>query len=460
MRYTRSILALLLILSALWLAGCGGTSSSTTPQQQQQTASIFTVATDAGLPSVVSCLVTISAVTLNNGSTNVSVLSAPQTVDFAQLSGLHQLIDLNSVPVATYNAATITISSVVISFIDTTVNPPIVNTLTGTLSQPNVTVNLAQPFTLNNSDLVGLRMEFDLRQSLVTDSSGQLTGAINPVFNMQLLAASDAEVSIDDFYAGVVSVTDSSTFVVQGPKGRQWTVSTNGNTVFDDNAQVSSLTTNSIVEVSGELDPVTHDIDASELELVSNDHFVLGGLLTSVRPPSGPATAADLFVREELPAVSGISDGQITTLTLDGSEVYRIGRITLPFTSLLFNNSSLAAGQVVRIGGVVNTSGPAPLTVRRVVLRRQGQEGTLAGNVTIQSGNAGSFELNDEWTAGILLPSPLTVMTTNDTVFVNLSGLAALQGQGSIPLRVVGFILVDPSTGKPVMVARSVRQLS
>jgi hypothetical protein len=72
----------------------------------------------------------------------------------------------------------------------------------------------------------------------------------------------------------------------------------------------------------------------------------------------------------------------------------------------------------------------------------------------------GSFQLNDEWTAGVLLPSPLSVLTTNDTNFINLSGLGALSGAGPIQIRVVGFILINQTTGQPVMVARSVEQLS
>jgi len=68
--------------------------------------------------------------------------------------------------------------------------------------------------------------------------------------------------------------------------------------------------------------------------------------------------------------------------------------------------------------------------------------------------------LNDNWTAGILLPQPLTVMTTNATVFINLRGLSALQGQTGTPLGVVGYVLIDPQTSQPVLVAGAVAQLS
>jgi hypothetical protein len=464
MKRSKCVLSILAVLPLLLIAACngGGSTSSSTPPSSQQSGSVFTVATDAPLPSVVSCELNVTGVTLNNGTTNVSVLSQPALIDFAQLSGLHQLVDLTSVPTGSYVSATITIANPVLGFIDTTQSPPIVNTMNGTLSTNTVTVNFASPYTVNNGDLDGLRMEFDLRKSLQVDSNGQVTGTINPTFHMELLNATDSQVSIDDFAAGVVGVTGANTFTVQGPLGRQWNVSTNDNTVFDDSSvPVSSYTTNTIVALTGSLDPVTHDIDASEVQVVSTDGFYFSGLLTYVSPSSGPATQVNLYVREELPAVDGISPGDITSLTLNGSEKYKIGNINLPLTTLLFNNSALAAGQRVSIGGALTTNnGTSTLTPHRVVLRRQGQAGTLAGNVVVQNGNAGSFQLNDNWTAGILLPQPLTVMTTNATVFINLSGLSALQGQTGTPLGVVGYVLIDPQTSQPVLVAGAVAQLS
>jgi hypothetical protein len=300
-------------------------------------------------------------------------------------------------------------------------------------------VTFNNPFVVQNADLIGLRMEFDLAKSVQLDSGGNVTGAINPTFNMQLLNSTDANVSIDDFHAGVTSVISPTLFMVQGPAGRTWTVQVAPATTAMDDPSVPT-----------------------EVQVVSTDHFYFGGLFTSIRPPSGPATAADLFVREELPAVNGIEDGQITTLALTGNEVYRIGNINLPLTSLLFNNSMLAAGQHVDVGGkLVTTNGVSTLTVHRVVLRRQGQQGTLVdGSVNISSGNVGTFSFNDNWTAGVLLPQPLTIMTTNQTNFNGVSGLSALsQLTGTVPLRVVGYVIVNSQTGKPVLVANSVSEL-
>jgi hypothetical protein len=461
MRHSKAMGVFIALLAAFGLAACGGSSySSGGTGGGTDSASVFTIGTDAPLPAVVSCPVTIMGITLNNGTTNVSVLQTPQTVDFARLSGLHQLVDLQSVPVGTYYSATVTLSGANISYIDTTQTPPAVTTEAATLTTMSDTVTFPTPYVVQNADLIGLRMEFDLAKSIQVDTNGQITRSMTPTFNMQLLNSSNAEVSIDDFHATVVSVISATQFMVQGPKGRDWTVQLAPATVMDDpSVSEASFTTNTIVSVSGTLDPVSHYIDANEVQVVSNDKDYLGGLFTYISPATGPATTADVFVREELGNAADIEDGTIADLTLNGSEVYRIGNVVFPIATLLFNNSLLRPGQNVDIAGKITTAnGASTVTVHRLVLRRQGQEGTLqAGSVMISSGNVGSFGLNDNSQAGIL-PSPLTVMTTNQTNFVGVSGLAGLSG--SVPLRVVGYILVNSSTGATVLVATSVEELT
>jgi hypothetical protein len=60
----------------------------------------------------------------------------------------------------------------------------------------------------------------------------------------------------------------------------------------------------------------------------------------------------------------------------------------------------------------------------------------------------------------VLLPHPLTIISTNFTNFINLSGLSDLSGSQPIPLRIVGFILIDPASNSPVMVARTIEKMS
>jgi hypothetical protein len=84
----------------------------------------------------------------------------------------------------------------------------------------------------------------------------------------------------------------------------------------------------------------------------------------------------------------------------------------------------------------------------------------VVGSTQIQSGNSGAFSFTDNYIAGVLLPKPLTIISTNFTTFINLSGLSDLSGAQPIPLRIVGFILIDPATNSPVMVARTIEKLS
>jgi len=467
MERLKTVGSLFLLLPLAMLISCGGGAgnSSNTGTASQQSATVYTLGTDASptMPNIVSFVATVSGATLSDGSTTADLTTTPQTLDFAKLSGLHTLLDLNSVPPGTYTTVNIMLGAATISWLDTsavaTGGAPVVSTATPTLTSSNVSVTLAQPLTLNAGDTVGLFVDFDLAKSITIDGSGNVT--VNPTFNIRSLAANDVQREIDCFFASFVSAS-GNTFVIQGPHGRQYTVSTGSNTFFAPNDGLSTFNSNTILSVSGTIDPATHDIDADEVLVVSTDGFFADGLNTFVSPSPGAATSLQVFVRSELPDGAGLTLGDISTFGLNGTEIYRIGFINLPITTLLFNNSSLTPGQRVAIGGALDTStSPPGLTVHRVILQRQGQEGAwVAGSTQVTNGNAGSFQLNDNSLAGVLLPTPLTVMTTNFTTFINMNGLSSLTGTAAINVRVVGHVLIDPTTSAPVFVARSVEEIN
>lgn len=450
----------------LFLSGCTN-SANTTPQNAM--GNVFSLVTDAPptLPSVVSFEVMITGVTVNNSGGSLSVLSNTATIDFARFDGLHELLDLDAVPPGQYTSVTITGSSPVIGFLDTsggTGVPPVLNTLNATPTTFSVTVPLTKTLVVDQNDMVGLLIDLDLGRTIQT-SNGQVTGTVTPTFDVRALTADDSEAEIDDFRGGVVSVDSTSmAFTLQGVRGRQWNVTTGSSTEFDDGASFSNLAVNDIVEVSGKLDPVTHGIKADEVEILSKEGFFAGGLATFVNPASpAPATQIQVYVRAELPDLSSTAPiGKIDPFTLNGTENYFIADFRNPLSTLLFSNTTLAPGQRLSIGGTMSTSGGATtLTVHRVVLDRQGQQGLwVPGSTQVQSGNAGSFQLNDNFLAGVLLPQPVTVMTSDFTNFVNLAGLSALTGAGPIRLRVVGFVLMNQQTNQPVIVARRVEQLN
>ncbi|MGH9746942.1 MAG: DUF4382 domain-containing protein [Candidatus Acidiferrales bacterium] len=465
MRIPKSTGVFAALFAILALSSCGGGASTTAPPPQQQMGSMFTIGTDSPtLPSVVSVQVQITSVQLSDGTTTVNLLNGPQTVDFAKLNGLRSLLDLEDVPTGTYTSAIISVGSVTIQYLDTTQSPPALNTISANVSPMTVTQSLKNPLVLANDDLVGFFMELDLRQSIQTDANGNVNGNFIPTFDVKGLSVEDADAQIDCFYAGVVSVNPAGNqFVIQGPRGRQYTVDTTASTNFDSDEMPSSYDTNTIVEVSGTPNRVTRDITASEVEVVSKDHFFLEGLDTFVQSSNGQASGLNIYARAELPALDGYPLGQLDTIPLVGTEKYMIADLHIPLTSLLFGPGSQLAGQRVLFGGKLDkTTSPPSVVVHRVVLERQGQRGQwVVGSTNIQNGNSGTFSLNDNYLAGVLLPQPLTVLSTSFTNYINLSGLSALSGGQPIHLRVVGFILINPAANNsPVMVARSVEQLN
>ena len=253
-------LAFLLLTAAVILAtGCGSGSMINTSTQSGPTGPAFMVGTDAPMASVTSFAVQITGAELTNSSGGTAnLVSGSPTIDFARYNGLQVLADMNDIPTGTYTGYSITLGTATIGYLDTTVTPPAIKTETATLSSTTITGNLDKPLTIStNGQPVGIRVDFDLKKSIQVDTNGNFTGTVNPTFNVNTVTRTDTGAYIDEMIAGVVSVNvTGNSFVVQGPHGEQFTINVNGQTEWDGTATLSGLTTSSIVQVSGQLDPV------------------------------------------------------------------------------------------------------------------------------------------------------------------------------------------------------------
>ena len=469
MKYLNRLRVFLTIAVTACVVGCSAGSgnspsgSSNSGTTSQQTGSVYVLGTDAPLPSVVSFSVSLQSITLSDGSsTPVSILNGAQTVDFARFNGLSTLLDFNSIPTGTYTTATITLGSATLGYLNTqTGSAPAIASMPAMLTQSVVTINLASPFVVNAGDMDALRFDFDLRQSIQVDGNGQITGQVTPVLDLAALSASDPERYIDEFDAGVVSIdAASNSFVVQGPHGRQYTVQVSANTEFENNETIANLTTSSIVEISGSFAPNSQTINADCLGILSQDGYWAAGLVTYVTPAQGAAAnSLNMYVRAELPADTGLTLGQIANINLTGSEMYFVYKLRTPLTNFFFNSSLLVPGQHISIGGPLSgAANSQSVTAHRIVLRHEGHTGEWVAGST-NTGN-GTFSFNSNGLAGVLFNGPITVYTTPVTQYLGgLNGLSDLSGGTAIPLRVVGLVLKNPSTGQPVFVARSVEEL-
>jgi len=448
----------ILALTALTLACGGGTSTTSnggsgTGSSQGQ---VFITGEDAPLPSVVSFNITINKITLQSSTSTVTVLSTPTTVDFGRLVGLRSLLGFNTIPAGQYGSATFTLSNPVISYVNLTQNPPTLSQLNGTLSHSTVTVSFPQPMVVTANGLGGLHMDFDLRQSLVTNN-GQITGQVNPTIEIMAVSASQEEGQITEFTGNVVSTTPASnTFTMQGPYGFQEVIDVNSSTQFNSGYNIGTIPAQSIVSVEGDVQD-DGSILAQYVEVVSTDKAFISGRILQVNPTTGPVQTVTMFVGEELNTDNVIPVDSVQTINLSGITQYGVCFFDNWFTNILFNGSSMVVGQRIFIGGTVNNN---TFTPSMVSLRRQGTIGNLVANsVDVVNNNQGNFELSNNGLLEFSANGPFTVQTGNQTLFLNVDGLSGLSSAGSANILARGIVLKDQTTGLPQMWAHRVRVL-
>jgi hypothetical protein len=467
-RFLKSALVLL-TAAALAATGCtSGSNPMTTSTTGTETAAAFVVGTDAPMASVVSFAVQVESVNAVDANGNSkSLISGMPIVDFARYNGLQTLLDMNDVPVGTYTSISITLGSATIGYLNVPASgPPTIQTETAVY--PNsaatytYTATLASPLVIAQGEPVGLRVDLDLRKTITVDGSGAITGGATPTFDVKVAGIGDAGGYIDCFDAAVVSVnSNGQSFVVQGPHGENFTVNVSGQTEWENGESISSLTTSSIVALSGVLDKADQTLDADDVAILSQDGFYAGGQITYVYPsasnvlPAGPAAGFDLYVRGLLPTDTGIKLGQIATVELTGNEKFFIYWWHNPLTEFLFNPNTLLAGQHVSVGGpATGAANASDVTVKRVVLRDWGFNGTVVAN-SVDTAN-GTFQMQINGFAGLLIPQTVTVYTLPRTDFRDgLTGVSDVSGN----VRVVGLLLKDPISGNTVLLAHYVDAL-
>jgi hypothetical protein len=447
-----------LTVATLLAAGCGSVTSTPNNNAQTVTGSSFVVGTDAPMASVVSFSVQVSVSATDGNGNTVQLTSGSPMVDFARFNGLQTLIDMNDVPVGTYSNVSITLSNGTIGYLDTTTTEPTIQTMPASISPATVNYTLANPMIVAQSAApVGLHMDFDLRKSIGV-SGGQINGDVTPTFTVNGVNNNNKGAYIDEFDAAVLNTDPGTqTITIQGPHGRQFTVNVTGQTEWDGGDAFSELTSSSIIQVSGFLDRADATIDADEIAILSDSGFYASGQVTYVNPSSGPAASFDLYVRGLLPTTTGLKLGQLATIDLNGTEKYSIYWMHGPFAQFLFNQSALLPGQHVAVGGpasgAANASG---VTVKRVVLRHWGFNGTVVSGSVNTSND--TFQMQVNGFAGVLIPQTITVYIANNCEFRD--GLTQLSDVSSATnVRVVGLLLKNPVNGNTVLVGHYVDDL-
>ena len=382
-----------LAVASLLAAGCG--SGSTASTATGPAGASFVMGTDAPMASVTSFAVQLTSVNaIDAKGDTVSLISGTPTVDFARFNGLQTMLDMNDVPAGTYTNIQITLGSATLGYLNTVSgSAPTIVTEPATLTSSTVNITLASPLVVTQSGSpVGINLDFNLRKSILVDGNGNITGAVTPTFTVGSVAIGDAGAYIDEFDSAVVSVnTTAQSFVVQGPHG-QFTVNVTGNTEWENSESISSLTTSSIVAVSGVLGQADATIDADEVAILSQNGFYATGQVTYVTPATGTATNFNLYLRGLLPTTTSLVLGQIATVDVSSNTNYFIYRAHNTLSQFLFNDANMLAGQAVALGGTASAVSGSTVTPTRVVLRHWGFNGTFVAS----SINASAGQLPDD----------------------------------------------------------------
>ena len=131
---------------------------------------------------------------------------------------------------------------------------------------------------VGSNGLAGLRMDFDIRQSVAVDGNGQVTGVVNPTIYIRAVQASDSDGQVTDLMGGLVSVNAAgNSFVMQGPYGHQLTIDVNSSTQFNSGWNINDLATPAFVGVQGSFQ-ADGSLDGQQC---GSHHYVAGVSLRS-----------------------------------------------------------------------------------------------------------------------------------------------------------------------------------
>jgi hypothetical protein len=429
------------------LLGCG--SSSTAPSSMTSAAPMVMTVSDAPLSNILAAKVTISSVSLGaaSGSSKVSVLTQPVTVELSSLGAVQEPIEITNLAFGTYNSVTIAVSAAQVTYINSSGQ---VTTATATLSQPSVTVALTPSLTVNSQGEVQLRMAFNLAQSFsISGSTVTFTPAINTT-GAQVSSENSGERQLE-VSGQVMSISSSSITVQSGDSGKQFAFTINSSTKFPNGVTAGSIQTGSIVQVEGQT-----QTDGSLLALMitpeSNENSSgqqedgAKGVIVSVTKSSSGAITSFSMVPQE--SFGSSSTSTALNVAVSSSTTYGIPEDAqqVGLVATVFTTAEIFPGQSVVVSGTAGSSGT--LDAQQVTLAAESIVGTLVATPQGTSPNF-TFSLGLAATSYLTTYDSLTslnVSTSQATEYGNgmtASSFAALAAGASVETH--GYLIKDTS---------------
>lgn len=363
MRFKKQALRLcsfvLVLLLCLGLTTCGGSGSNGNDPMPLPpgNGTLVLFAEDQPSGNILHFRMEVRSIVLTN-STGGTLTAFDQSerleFEWRRLTLAPTVIKVATVPAGTYTSVAVTISgATALEF----------NPASGTLSErsiPGQTGTATSPvnLTVSSNQAAGLRLDFDLRNSIRTDS----TGSVFFVPQFQALpvsfAAGGTPGYIDSVLAQVTSVDLANNRLtvniqgfasLQGVPGPSFTVQVDSNTRFETIASLADVIPGNTLDLDARLQPSGIFL-AQEIkrDTVLPGEKILGMVIART-PATGPAAHFSLLVQQAFPPPVAISP-TIFGFNIDASTRFRVSTEDLPtaaFPNLNFNPQSLRVGQTV-----------------------------------------------------------------------------------------------------------------
>jgi len=391
------------------LVGCGGGSppgpTATNPPAVVAHTSVTFLVSSTVSDRVVRASLTLNSLTLTDAAgAAVTVLSAPQRVEFVHLNGAMESLVTVAVPQGRYTSATATLGE---SALDCILLGQTGGIASGSYSQvaATPTITLPEPIVVSDTPMA-LMLNLMVSPSQAASACDGLYAAqppnpaetITPAFNLTgyAVAAQPANTYniTETNLIGVVSAitANGGGFSVAATDGPAWSVATNDSTVFQGVSGFSNLAAGMPVNFDAALQ-ADGSLLASRVEVTDMNTTNL----TITRGPSVYLSAAepemDLLITQSAGPLFGAGEPQGTWSFGFGTDTSfqvsaQLGNLSsLPF-SPLFNAGNMVAGQAIFISTHAAEFPDAPDLVAATTVTLVPQ--TINGTVTDVS-SGGSF---------------------------------------------------------------------
>jgi len=408
-----------------------------------QPATLVLFTEDQAADNVLAFQLTVTAATLTDSAgKTVSVLPAAVAVEFVSRSLAPTVLSITDVPAATYTKLELLVATPRMAVFNPSTSK--VEIFDPTLTTSSVVLPLS--LSLSARQVFGARLDFDLRNSVVSNST------VTPRFGFvpTSFVVGQLPGDIDDALGSVASLDKANNrfTMTVAATGAQITVVVNASTLFEGVvASLADLRVGDQVELDARL-----QTDSTFLALAIEVENQVGqnevrGLVVSRDNPSDNATQLTLLVREENPAQPDLAPTDQVTFSIDASTSFRINREDLTMQGYSFDRQILSAGQVVAIERDLTT----PSRAAQVTLK----QGTITGRVTTIGLPTFDFAPLGGFYAAKDLPS-IRAVTTLQTEFEDLpGGMASLAPNQIVGVR--GVLLFE--FGQPRLLTKRVRLL-